>query len=422
MRVVIVNKSDQRGGAAVVSSRLMAALRGIGVDARMLVAEKLGNNSETELAAPALQLKRSFITERLKIFMANGFNRSTLFKIDTAADGVALWRHPWLRDADVVCLNWVNQGLLSLRGVGKIMALGKPVVWTMHDMWNFTGVCHHAGLCTSYLKHCGNCPLLGARASADDLSRKTFERKRELYGRPGAPVFVAVSSWLAGLARRSPLLADADVRVIPNAFQIPAIDCRELTAAKHGSGHLQIVFGAARLDDPIKCLPTLMEATRILADRYPKVAQRLELVTFGGVKVESSLQGCGIRHSHLGPIPVERIAEVYKPARIVVSSSSYETLPGTLVEGQAYGCVPVSFDRGGQSDIVEHLLTGYLARWDDDAQRRAHNLAQGIVWAAEQEDGIIEPLVDNVRCRFSAESVALEYKKMFESLLGSQTL
>ena len=64
-----------------------------------------------------------------------------------------------------------------IEGVEKIIALGKPVIWTMHDMWCMTGICHHAGDCRGYLKKCGNCPLLGKRGGDNDLSHKIWEKE-----------------------------------------------------------------------------------------------------------------------------------------------------------------------------------------------------------------------------------------------------
>lgn len=127
MKIAIVNKSDSTGGAAVVSRRLMEALRAAGADARMLVTEKLTDSTYVERAASKARVMLPFLEERLKIFVANGFDRSTLFKIDTASDGLPLWRHPLVEGADAVLLNWVNQGMLSLKGIRKIAALGKPV-------------------------------------------------------------------------------------------------------------------------------------------------------------------------------------------------------------------------------------------------------------------------------------------------------
>ncbi|MDE7109189.1 MAG: glycosyltransferase [Muribaculaceae bacterium] len=416
MRIVIINKSDSTGGAAVVSRRLMEALRAQGADARMLVAEKLTDSPYVEKAAEGLRLKFPFLKERLGIFVENGFNRETLFKIDTGADGLPLWRHPLVKKADAILLNWVNQGLLSLKGVARIAAMGKPVIWTMHDMWNMTGICHHAGECTHFKEECGDCPLMGKHGGPHDLSRRVWLRKKHRL--PGSLCYVAVSHWLSRKAKESSLLGGARVEVIPNAFPIVAGDRPEHVA----DDKVRILFGAARLDDPIKGLPVLVKMTGILAQRNPELARRLELVTFGGVKNSESLAGIAIPHRHLGMVRGEdAVRKVYEEGDILVSASSYETLPGTLVEAQAYGCIPVSFNQGGQSDIVDHLATGYIAEWDTDIQRGAENLADGIAWAAGMIDDaayerMLQRMKRNVTARFSSESVATVYLNLINRL------
>ena len=415
MKVVIINKSDATGGAAVVSTRLMEALRAEGVDARMLVAEKLRPSPYIELAASRVSLRRSFMTERLRIFTANGFDRSTLFKIDTASDGVPLWRHRWVSEADVVCLSWVNQGLLSLRGIRELGRLGKPLVWTMHDMWCATGVCHHAYDCRRYEAQCGDCPLLGQRRSANDLSHSVWRRKQQLYN--DTPMhWVAVRNWLAGCCRRSSLMGRLPVSVIPNAFPTDSLpSLRQRTGTQ-----LRMVAGAARLDDPVKGLPLLVETTKVLAHYYPQLAGRLELVTFGTVRDASALDGIAVTHRHLGLLYGEdKVRKVYEEADIVISSSLYETLPGTLVEGQAYGCIPVAFNRGGQSDIVDHSRTGWLAPFTGDIKTDAAALAAGVAWAAAQGDECRQAARRSVVERFSAPAVARAYISLFNTLLTS---
>ena len=416
LRVVIINKSDSTGGAAVVSRRLMESLRGEGVDARMLVVEKLTHSPYIELAASPRSIKRPFLAERLKIFMANGFDRSTLFKIDTGSDGLPLWEHHLVKEADAVLINWVNQGMLSLKGVEKIIALGKPVIWTMHDMWCMTGICHHAGDCRGYLKKCGNCPLLGKRGGDNDLSHKIWEKKRRLGSLQEKITFVAVSNWLAGKAKESSLLAGEKVCVIPNPFNLSFDEC---SREKNSGGKIRLIFGAARVDDPIKGLPVLVEATKLLRTDYPELASRMELVTFGGVKDPSSLSGMGVESRHLGMVKGEdEVRKVYESADILVSASSYETLPGTLVEAQAYGCIPVSCNPGGQSDIVEHLSTGHLAHFSSDLEVAARNLAEGIVWAVSVVDdeparaAMLARMRDNVKSRFLSSAVAGAYVRL----------
>ena len=430
MKIVIINKSDSTGGAAVVSRRLMEALREEGVDARMLVVEKLTDSPFVEVAASKRDIKRHFLAERLKIFIANGFNRSTLFKIDTAADGLPLWEHPLVVGADAILLNWVNQGMLSLRGVEKILALGKPVVWTMHDMWCMTGICHHAGECERYKQECGDCPLLGRMMGEKDISRKTWLRKRRL-GRLRHKIrYVAVSRWLAEKAAMSHLLRNQSVTVIPNAFRLAdrggagdatsaQVNQTDGVAVKE---KINILFGAARLDDPIKNLPALVEMTKVLHRDYPDLSRRLRLVTFGNVKTPAALEGVAIPHTHLGMLKGEElIRKVYEKGDIVVSSSSYETLPGTLVEAQAYGCIPVSFNQGGQRDIVDHLSTGYIADYSTDPAEGGRRLAEGVIWAVAELDtpdkrkAIIERMRRNVEERFSPRAVAEAYLKLIHS-------
>ena len=424
MRIVIINKSDSTGGAAVVSRRLMEALRLEGIDARMLVCEKLTDSPYVDLVASPGLIKRKFISERLKIFLANGLNRKTLFKIDTGEVGLPLWNHPLVKEADAILLNWINQGMLSLEGVRKILNLGKPVVWTMHDMWCMTGICHHAGECLHFEKECGYCPLLGSKASQMDLSNKIWKRKNNLYSPHllKKTAFVAVSRWLKGRAIESTLLREKRVEVIPNAFE----SCSGMNKRHGDNGKIRILFGAARLDDPIKGLDILRETSGILANEHSDLSKNLEIAFFGNVKNPEALEGFSLPVIRLGVLKGEEsVARAYLESDILVSASSYETLPGTLVEAQAYGCIPVSFNQGGQSDITEHKKTGYIATYDNDKLVSARNLAEGIIWAcgiiadAKRHDDIIKIMKDSVKKKFSYTQVARQYLSLINNLNGA---
>lgn len=413
LKLTFISRSDIRGGAAIVTFRLVEALRAAGIDARMLVCEKLSKSDFVKVCAPIRKIQYSFLKERLNVYLHNEFKRSSLFKIDPASDGLPLWQHPWVKDADAVFLGWVNQGMLSLKGIRRIAMMGKPVVWIMHDMWNMTGLCHHAGGCTGYLKECGDCPLLNNKSHHNDMSHRVWMVKDKLYAL-GKIKFVAVSTWLASKAGESKLMKDVEVAVIPNPFDI---NKENNTADRHvrREGRVRIVFGAARLDDPIKGLPVFKKALEVLRSSYPDVASDVELVTFGNFKNIESLRNFAIPHVHLGMLKgSEEIKKTYESCDIVVSTSDYETLPGTLVEGQAYGCIPVAIDHGGQRDIVDHLRTGWLAQWNDSVSIRAGLIAEGIVWAYRNVGNIhmLESMRKSVESKFSAQEVArriLEY-------------
>lgn len=413
MKIAIISHSDLLGGAAIVTYRLAEALMREGHDVKMVVYTKIGTSDMVDAISTRLKRGWRFLVERAAIYTQNGYNRQNLFKVSIANTGTPVEKHPWVLDADVILMGWINQGLVSLEGVKKLAATGKPIVWTMHDMWNLTGICHHAHECNAFKIQCGNCQFLGGNRE-NDLSRKVWKRKKELYDSTDI-TFVAVSNWLAEKCRQSSLLSGRDVRVIPNAFPVENF----VTHAQSidnllniSSNHDTIILGAARLDDPIKGLKYALDALNYIFDNFPQIANKSQLVLFGELRDKSLLDKLRFPHIYLGRVNDRQlISQLYANAKIVLSTSLYETLPGTLIEGQAAGCLPVTFGRGGQADIVTHLKDGYIARYKD-----SESVAKGIIWALKQNVDR-EALHNSVAERFSAKMVAAKFINLFNELL-----
>lgn len=414
LKVTLLSHSDTLGGASVVTFRLMQALRRAGVDARMIVFVKNGDGENIDTACNRSCRSMNFLIERANIFLRNGFSRENLFKVSIANTGVNLHKHPWVADADVIALNWINQGMLSLKGIYNIFRLGKPIVWTMHDMWCLTGICHHAYECTNYMSQCGNCQYLHHGTSAKDLSRKTWKRKRKLYDNTDIH-FVAVSNWLAEKCRESSLLKDKPVTVIPNAFPIDSFFTAPTATIKSFNLDYSknlILMGAARLDDPIKGFGYAIDAFNHILDSRPDIAETCTAVLFGDIRDASLLNKIRLPYRYLGRInEPDMLRQLYASSKVVVSTSLYETLPGTLIEGQAAGCVPVSFGHGGQKDIIDHKLNGYIADY-----KSPESIAEGIIWALESSPDR-EMLHRTVLDRFASDVIARKYISLFTSLL-----
>ena len=410
MKVVVINHSDMQGGAAIVSLRLVHALQDAGVDARMLVIDRQSDDALVGVMGGKWRNKWNFLSERLGVFLRNGLRRDTLFKIDTGSHGINLVSHPWVKDADVVCLNWVNQGTLSLKNVKQLAQAGKPLVWTMHDMWNCTGVCHYSFECERYKEKCHSCPLLETKGN--DLSTVIQEKKRRLYEQ--APIhFVAVSHWLAECCQQSTAMRDSRLSVIYNAFPINDFDCSRLEGGFEGipSDKKIIVMGARRLDVEVKGFKELIETSQYIARNKPELAARIHLVLYGDLHDKSLLSKIEIPCTYLGTIAsTQQLSSLYRHSDIVLSTALYENLPGTLIEGQASGCLPVTFGKGGQADIVDHLKTGYIAEYKDAA-----SVAQGIEWAIDA--GVSrEFLHSEVQRKFAAPKIAQQYIDLFQQL------
>ena len=135
MRVLIINTSERIGGAAVAAGRLMESLKNNGIKAKMLVRDKQTDQiSVVGLKGSWLHVWK-FMWERIVIWKANRFKKNDLFAVDIANTGTDITSLPEFQQADVIHLHWINQGMLSLNTIRKILTSGKPVVWTMHAMW-----------------------------------------------------------------------------------------------------------------------------------------------------------------------------------------------------------------------------------------------------------------------------------------------
>ena len=410
MRVVIINRSDALGGAAIASMRLCHALRDAGADARMLVLDRRTDEDFVQAVGASWGNRYRFLAERLGIYLRNGLRRDTLFRIDTATHGVDLSRHPWVQDADVVVLGWVNQAMQSLDGVARLAALGKPLVWVMHDMWNCMGVCHHAEECEGLFGQCEQCPLL---PSGSRLAQRTWQRKQELY--KGSNIhFVAVSNWLRQECQSSSLMRDSDISVTPNAIDVAQFNPDFMDDNPWGveQGKVVMAMGAARLDDPIKGFDRLVSSLQWLADNRSEAASRIHLVLYGGIRDTSLLESIPVPYTHLGY--VKDVQSVYRRAHVVLSSSTRETLPTTLVEGMACGCTVVTTGAGGQADIVDHLKTGYVT---DSLAPEA--LAHGIEWAL---DNCCDRQTqhDTMAAKFDMKVIANRHLELYHRLIANK--
>ena len=154
MKILIVNTSERAGGAAVAANRLMKALNNYGVKAKMLVRDKDTDALTVSALPPSPRLRWNFLWERLYIFFKTHFSRKHLFEIDIANTGSDITRLREFQEADIIHLHWINQGMLSLSGIQKILRSGKPVVWTMHDIWPATAICHLTLDCRSFTSKC----------------------------------------------------------------------------------------------------------------------------------------------------------------------------------------------------------------------------------------------------------------------------
>ena len=410
MKIVLINRSDLNGGAAVFTYRLTNAFLKNNIEATMLVTDKKSSSQHVVSYANRFKDGFHFLFERLQIFTQNKLNRKNLFKVDTADFGRDLSTHPKVLEADVIILNWINQGALSLNSIQKICNLGKPVIWTMHDMWCCTGICHHAYECIKFKDQCGECPYLSS-GRPNDLSHSTWHLKKELYTLPNLH-FVAVSNWLAEKCKESSLLKHHPIHVIPNTTSINDFTFDRLPNEDYQIDNSKqiITIGAARLDDPVKGFPLLLDSLHELKKHYPQIAQNCHLILYGGIKDPTLLQLIPIAYTYLGKVNADAVNRIMAHSDVILSTSHFESFGGTLIEGMAAGCIPVTFGNGGQTDIVTHMSNGYVAHYPSTS-----DFAKGIVWALSSPVQRAKLHTDMLE-RFSEHSVVKQYLQLISKI------
>lgn len=425
MRVTLLSTYHLSGGAGVAATRLHHALDQYGqVDSTLLVGipnrlEKHRPDSGVSYLANNLLAEQTaylrFVAERL-YFLPFERDPSVRFQFSPAVIGADVSFHPAVQQADVLHLHWINFGFLSIRGLHQLVNLGKPIVWTLHDMWAFTGGCHYSRGCDHFQTYCRQCPYL-KRPGERDLSYRVFEQKRKLFAKGGIHL-VSPSHWLRDETKQSALLGDFPHTVIPNPIDLDTFRPIDRTVANArlelpNNDSLRLLFGSASVTDPRKGFRYFAEALNRLHEQQPTA--EIEVLVFGkGRSYLFNEQPYPVRH--LGLLSSENdIVAAYNAADAMVVPSLEDNLPNTIVESLACGTPVVGFQTGGIPEMIDHEQNGYLA-----AARSADELADGLTFIVNHPNQaeLRQHARQAAETRYAADVVAGQYVELYSRLVN----
>jgi len=418
MRILIVNTSEKNGGAAVAANRLMEALNSNGEDAKMLVRDKQTDDKRV------VALRRSrlhwwrFLWERWCIFLHLHLSRQRLFELDIANTGTDITTLPEFKAADIIHLSWINQAMLSLADIKKIVNSGKPVVWTMHDIWPATAICHYARGCKQFHTACHHCPLLPRGGGNNDLSARVWRKKVAIL-QDKSILFVACSKWLEGQAKQSALLKNQIVTSIPNPIDTRIFYKQDKKQARRAFGLPEnkqlILFVSQRVTDERKGVNYFIGALQQLVTEHPAMKQNTGVVILGGHSAEVAAR-LPIPAYALGYVSdAEKIASVYNSTDLFVLPSLEDNLPNTIMEAMACGIPCVGYRVGGIPEEIDHLKNGYVAAYKD-----VNDLARGIYWVLNEAeyDVLSTQAIEKVISCYSQKAVSLRYIEVYNQALA----
>ncbi|MBD1848398.1 glycosyltransferase family 4 protein [Cyanobacteria bacterium FACHB-63] len=368
-------ESDVDNGGARAAYRLHRGLRSLGHNSQLLVRAKFSADS-------------TVIAEK-----------SLLTKISPPLSGLPLRLYPnrlggmfssqWVPDvfsgrgkrtnADVINLHWLCNGFLQIETLAKFH---RPLVWTLHDMWPFTGGCHYAENCENYQGSCGACPQLQSNRTGD-LSHWVWKRKAKAWKNLNLTL-VATSAWMAACARSSSLFKDSRIEIIPLGLDTQKYKPHHQGFAREALNLPQdkklVLFGAiGGTSDHRKGFHLLQPALQRLSQSGWQ--DQIELVIFGASQPEQAIE-LGLRTHYVERLNDDlSLALVYSAADVMIVPSVQEAFGQTASEAQSCGTPVVAFNATGVKDVVDHQQTGYLA-----TPFEVEDLAKGIVWVLEDRE------------------------------------
>lgn len=408
--VVHVSHSDGGAGAGRGAYMLHRSLHELQVPSKLLVRRK--KTLDTNVVAPRTGFGQKvakahtsfeaslprYVGDPTDIFTINMFGSNVVRQVRRLGP-------------DLVHLHWIGYGMLRPQ---QIRSFGRPVVWTLRDMWPFTGGCHYDHGCGKFEARCGSCPVLGSEREWD-WSRWGLRRKVRAYG--GSQLhLVALSSWIAAQAAKSTAMGDFRVRVIP-----PGVDLAVFLPIETGEARSRLglphekrllFFPAINPLEKRKGWHLLRAALDSIVKNHERPDDAILLVA--GKAEARAMVGSPMKVVALGNVEADtQMALAYSAADVTVVPSVQEAFGKVSIESLACGTPVVAFRDTGLEDAVAHKRTGYLAETNS-----VPDLARGISWTLDLKVTSEFRSETARRERYSASREARAYLELYRELLN----
>jgi glycosyltransferase involved in cell wall biosynthesis len=413
LKTLFLSTSDIIGGAARATYWLAKGLRNNGQDVTICVQRKSGDFSwvwkvKNNKIGKASALVRSQLDLLPLSFYRN--RKPTTWSLNLLPNSELITSIVEYKP-DIINLHWIGAGFLPISQFRKFKV---PIVWSLYDMWSFTGGCHYSDFCEGFVDSCGSCPQL--RSQKRDLSSLIWALKKKSWQKISITI-VAPSAWLAEEAKRSSLFRDLRVEVIPHGTDLNVFKAIDKQMAKEilclPKNRRFILFGAmGGISDLRKGYQYLEPALKHLS-MMPGY-ENVSLLVFGESEPVEVLK-LGFPIEYVGRLHDDvSLAILYSAADVTVTPSMQEAFGMTASESFACGTPVVAFGVSGPLDIIDHKINGYLAIPYD-----VEDLANGIAWVLDNSYSKNLASESRKKCesKFELSNVSKQYTKLYQELV-----
>lgn len=363
MKVAHLLACPIESGAGRAVRTLHRELRGRGVESHIL--GRLEKNLPSDSYATRLPFRDRLATNL--IFRAHRWldrlryaKDCDLFFLHHGSNFPALAEY---RETDVIHVQWANALSMGTQFWNSLASESRPIVWSLRDMWPFTGGCHFSGDCRRFEDGCGSCPQLGLAGERRTAQEAAYKRS----ALPNSATFVAISEHFAHEARRSHILRDCDIRVIPNTTDVDYFAVREHGDLRDTLGlpvdPLVVATGALNLGSPRKGAATF----RHLLARHQS-SNAIHWAVFGG-QFDDVTQNPPPNCTVFGLVSDNGILRrIYQTSDLFLMPSLQESFGKTTVEAMAAGTPVIAYRDTPADEIIVDGENGWLVpHGDSDA-------------------------------------------------------
>lgn len=268
-------------------------------------------------------------------------------------------------DPDIVHIHNVHGYFLNYPLLCHYLAdRGKPVIWTTHDCWLYTGHCYYYSAigCNRWMTGCHHCPQKKAFPASYgyDRSKRNWQQKQKAFSSISSLTLIAVSNWIRGELSQS-FLKDVPCRVIHNGIDLETFCPRSDDGLQSRYGIIQPVFYLA--------VASIWLAEKGMADLI-SLASLLQpdeqLVLVGRMTPQQRAALPNIIVMIERTTDAIALASLYAEATAFVNPTWQDNYPTVNLEAIACGTPVVTYRTGGSIEAVTPQ-TGFIVDKGDVA-------------------------------------------------------
>lgn len=424
MKITHLSTFDIAGGAARAAYRLHEGLLKIGQESQVLSLYK--TSTDNYVLEYQLDKSENNFDSIYGNYIQNHYinnNRTaisnTLFSLGYSGFNVA--KSESIINSDILNLHWITSGFQSPLTIKKLLDLDKPIIWTLHDMWAFTGGCHYTAGCQSYENNCLNCPQLSE--DIFQLPYHLLQEKIEYFNHPNL-VIVTPSQWLAECAKKSKVFRHNRIEVIPYSLDIDTFQPINKSEAKKSlninSNDIILLVGAVTGKEKRKGFQELINSLKICQNHHQFSelikSNRLKICCFG--ESNEAFQELGITVISFGNVNSdETLSLIYSAADIFILPSLEDNFPNTMLESMSCATPVIAFDIGGIPDLIENNISGIIIP-DKNIQLMSEKIIQ-LVNDKELCKNLGQKSREIIINNYELSIQANNYRKLYQELLDN---